>query len=398
MTDPGGSDPMWRHSTVLAAVAAHRDVFGGSDAVSVAVAPGRVNLIGEHTDYNEGFVLPMAIDRYVAAAFVPNARGRIRAHAVSFGETLEVDLRPSRAVGGGHWADYVAGVAVELAGAGVELPGGDIAIAADLPPRAGLSSSAAIELAVARAFTALADRPWDPLEAARLCQRAENAFVGVPCGIMDQLVVSAAREGAALLVDCRSLETSAVPIPDALAVVVLDTGVERRLADSGYRARRQSCERAVRVLQGLDPTIRALRDVDGDLLVQATPLLDAETAARAQHVVAECRRPHDLAAALADGDFSRCRRLMDDSHWSLRDLYGVSCAELDGITALARAHPGCVGARLTGAGFGGSAVAFVEATQCEDFTTAVEAGYRRQFTAQPALHVCRPVGGARLLA
>ena len=397
MTGPAGSDPMWHHSTVLAAVAAHRAVFGGPAAVSVAVAPGRVNLIGEHTDYNEGFVLPMAIDRYMAAAFAPNALGRIRAHAVSFGETLELDLRPSTPVGGGHWSDYVAGVVAELARAGVDLPGVDIAIAADLPLRAGLSSSAAIELAVARAFTALGGHRWDPREAARLCQRVENEFVGVPCGIMDQLVVSAAREGAALLIDCRSLEMSPVPIPDALAVVVLDTGVERRLAESGYRARRQSCEKAVRVLRDLDPAIRALRDVDGDLLARGAPLLDAETAARAQHVVAECWRPHDLAAALADGDLQRCRRLMDDSHWSLRDLYGVSCAELDGITALARAHPGCVGARLTGAGFGGSAVAFVEAAQCDDFAAAVEDGYRRRFTAQPALHVCRPVGGAQLL-
>jgi galactokinase len=388
---------MWHHPTVLAAVTAHHEVFRGPESVSVAVAPGRVNLIGEHTDYNDGFVLPMGIDRYVAAAFAPNDRGTIRAHAVSFRETREIDRRPREPVGGGHWSDYVAGVAAELSQAGLDVPGIDVAIAADLPPRAGLSSSAAIELAVARAFTALSGRPWDPREGARLCQRAENAFVGVPCGIMDQLVVSAAREGTALLIDCRSLEMTPVPIPDSLAVVVMDTGVERRLADSGYRARRQSCEKAVGILRGLDPTIRALRDADGELLTRAAPLLDAETASRAQHVVAECRRPHDLADALAGGDFARCRRLMDDSHWSLRDLYGVSCAELDGITALARAHPGCVGARLTGAGFGGSAVAFVEVTQCEDFQASVAAAYRRQFPASPALHVCRPVGGARLL-
>ena len=397
MTGPERSDPLWHHPTVQAAVADHREVFQGPEPVSVAVAPGRVNLIGEHTDYNDGFVLPMAIDRYVAAAFAPNDRGVLRAHAVSFRETLELDRRPREPVGGGHWSDYVAGVAVELAQVGVDVPGVDIAIAADLPPRAGLSSSAAIELAVARALTALGDHPWDPRDAARLCQRAENSFVGVPCGIMDQLVVSAAREGAALLIDCRSLDMVPVPIPEALAVVVLDTGVARRLADSGYRARRQSCDKAVGVLQGLDPAIRALRDVDGELLARAAPLLDAETAARAQHVVAECRRPHDLAEALAGGDFARCRRLMDDSHWSLRDLYGVSCAELDGITALARRHPGCVGARLTGAGFGGSAVAFVEAAQAEDFQVSVAAAYRQRFPATPALHVCRPVAGARLL-
>ncbi|MBE0592028.1 MAG: galactokinase [Gemmatimonadales bacterium] len=397
MTGHTESDPLWHHPTVLDAVAAHREVFRRQGAVSVAAAPGRVNLIGEHTDYNDGFVLPMAIDRYVAAAFAPNDRGSIRVHALRFRETLEIDLPPRKAVGEGHWTDYVAGVAWALAEAGLEVPGIDLAVAADLPLRAGLSSSAAIELATARALFALSDRPWDAEGGARLCQRAENAFVGVPCGIMDQLVVSAAREGSALLIDCRSLETTPVPIPDSLVVVVMDTGVERRLADSGYQERRQSCETAVGVLRGLDPAVRALRDVDGALLVRAGPLLDAVTAARAQHVVAECRRPGDLATALAAGDLARCRRLMEDSHWSLRDLYGVSCPELDGITALARAHPACAGARLTGAGFGGSAVALVEAGQAEDFRTSVEAAYRLQFTARPELHVCRPVGGVRLL-
>jgi len=389
--------PMWQHPTVAGAVTAHQRILGGGRAPRVALAPGRVNLIGEHTDYNDGFVLPMAIDRFVAAAFTPSDEPRLRVHAVRFGETLDLPLPIGAARGGGHWGDYVAGVAWAMAEAGLPVPGLDMAIAADLPPRSGLSSSAALELATARALVAAAGGSWEPSTAARLCQRAENAYVGVPCGIMDQLAVSAAQEGAAVLIDCRSLATEPVPIPPGLAVVVMDTGVERRLADSGYRARRASCEAAVSVIRGLHPEVRALRDVDGAMLVEAADLLDPETAARAQHVVAESRRPHDLAAAFAANDLERCRRLLDDSHWSLRDLYEVSCPELDGITALARAHPACFGARLTGAGFGGSAVALVLAEESAAFVDAVGPAYRQQFGIEGALHICRPVGGARIL-
>jgi galactokinase len=391
------ADPMWRHPTVSQAVTAHQRLFGSEAAVAVAVAPGRVNLIGEHTDYNDGFVLPMAIDRYVTVAFTPNGAAKVRVHAARFAETLELPLPVGAPRGDGHWSDYVAGVAWALADGGLTVPGIDVAIAADLPPRSGLSSSAALELALARAFVAAAGGAWDPSAAARLGQRAENAYVGVPCGIMDQLAVSAAREGAAVLIDCRSLETVPVPIPGTLAVVVMDTGVERQLADSGYRERRASCEAAVAVIQRLHPEIRALRDVDGAMLVEAADLLDAQTAARAQHVVAESRRPHDLAAAFAAADLERCGRLLDDSHWSLRDLYEVSCPELDGITELAREHPACVGARLTGAGFGGSAVALVRTEGSEAFLDAVTGAYRRRFGIEAALHVCRPVGGARIL-
>jgi galactokinase len=368
-----------------------------TDEPAIALAPGRVNLIGEHTDYNDGFVLPMAIDRHVAVAFAPAAPGRIRAHADTFGETRTIDLPVPQPVGGGHWSDYVAGVAAMYERDGHQMPGTDLALVSNLPVSAGLSSSAAVELATARALAAVADLAWNPTTAAALCRRAENEFVGVPCGIMDQLVIAAAHEGSALLIDCRSLGMRAVPMPEAVCAVVLETGVERRLAVSGYADRRRACETAVQVLRQHDPAVRALRDVDGRLLELVRDELDPVTLRRTQHVVAESPRAVDFAAALEAGELDRCRRLLDDSHWSLRDLYEVSCPELDVITALARSHEACLGARLTGAGFGGSALALVPAEGVEEFTADVGPAYAAATGRQPALHVCRAVPGVALV-
>jgi galactokinase len=385
-------------SLVAAAQAAFAGAFPDrADDPAVALAPGRVNLIGEHTDYNDGFVLPMAIDRHVAVAFAPAEGDRIRAHAATFGETRTIELPGPEPVGGGHWSDYVAGVAAMYERDGHRISGIDLALVADLPVSAGLSSSAAVELATARALSALADLPWDPTAAAELCRRAENEFVGVPCGIMDQLVIAAAAEGSALLVDCRSLEMRSVPVPASVRVVILDTGVERRLAASGYAERRRSCETAVQAICRQEPTVRALRDVDGRLLELVRGELDSTTFRRAAHVVAESPRAVDFAAALEAGELERCRRLMDDSHWSLRDLYQVSCPELDLITALARSHDGCLGARLTGAGFGGSALALVRADAVAAFTRHVGPAYAAATGRQPALHVCRAVAGVALV-
>lgn len=364
---------------------------------ATVLAPGRVNLIGEHTDYNDGYVLPMAIDRHVAIAFAPADTGRIRAYAATFEETRTIELPHPPPVGHGHWSDYVAGVAAMYERDGHKLRGIDLALVADLPVSAGLSSSAAVELATARALAAVDNLPWDPTRAADLCRRAENEFVGVPCGIMDQLVIAAAEAESALLIDCRSLEMRSVPMPDAVRVVILDTGVERKLAASGYADRRRACERAVEAIRRHEPSVRALRDVDGSLLELVRGELDPVTYRRAAHVVAESPRAVDFAEALEVGELRRCQRLLNDSHWSLRDLYEVSCHELDVITALARSHAACLGARLTGAGFGGSALALVRAEAVEDFVAHVEPAYASATGRQAVLHVCKGVAGVTLV-
>jgi galactokinase len=369
--------------------------FGPRRPEGVAVAPGRVNLIGEHTDYNDGFVLPAAIDRYLAAAFASNKSRVLRVYSEQFGEAYEVPL-DRHAEPSGSWVDYVAGVARMIADSGAAVDGIDLAIAADLPVEAGLSSSAALELATARAIAAAAGVPWDSAAAAQICQLAENTYVGVQCGIMDQLVVATAVAGCALLIDCRDLSSVPVPIPTDLRMVVMDTGVPRGLAVSGYNDRRSSCRAAVDRIRGMVPEVRSLRDVTGELLERARPLLDPVEFKRAQHVVAETARPGELAQALRDRHLSRCRRLMMDSHWSLRDLYEVSSPELDVITGLAAAHPGCLGARMTGAGFGGSAIALVKAEQAEAFAEEVRGDYLRHRDGQVTFHVCRPVSGVDL--
>ena len=365
----------------------------GSRSVGAAWAPGRVNLIGEHTDYNDGFVLPMAIEYGVSAAFAPRTDRRLRAHSVAFGETREaaIDaLAPDRGGAGdrrGHWFAYVAGMVWAIRRADLAPAGLDIAIAGDVPIGAGLSSSAAVEIAVARAACAASSIPWSAPAMARLAQEAENEFVGVSCGIMDQLASAACEDGAALLVDCRSLETLRVPIPADAAVVVMDTGVRRRLAASEYNDRRAACERAVQAVRTEAPAARSLRDVDAALLDRARGAMDDVAYRRALHVVHEIGRPVDMADAFAAGRLADAGRLMNASHESLRDLYEVSSPELDAIVARAREHRGCFGARLTGAGFGGCAVALVTADAVDDFQRHVGG----------ATFSSRPAGGAHLL-
>jgi galactokinase len=363
----------------------------------VAVAPGRVNLIGEHTDYNDGFVLPMAIGRATVIAFRPRADRRLRAHAVAFGETREIDLATLTAPGGSDWLSYVAGVAWALAAAGFDVPGLDVAIDGDVPIGAGLSSSASLELAAARAFAAVGGWPWDPVAMARLAQKAENVYVGMNCGLMDQFASAVTRGGCALLLDCRSLATEPVPLPAGTAVVVMDTGARRHLAGSAYNDRRAACEAAVAALRALDPGVAALRDVSAELLERGRGRLDPVVFRRACHVVSENRRPRQMADALGAGDLGEAGRLMNDSHASLRDLYEVSCEELDVITDLARRQSSCYGARMTGAGFGGCAVALVEEAAVAAFVEAVRTAYRARVDLPAALFACRPMAGARLL-
>lgn len=369
----------------------------GARGARVAVAPGRVNLIGEHTDYNDGFVLPMAVDRHVGVAFAPRDDDRILAYSAEFDEhrsTALAELEPGRHEG---WLGYVAGVLWALRESGLAVRGLDLAVKGDLPIGAGLSSSAALELAVGRAACAASGIAWDATRMALLGQKAEREYVGVSCGIMDQFASSLSSEGCGLLLDCRSFETQPVPIPAGAAVVVMDTGVRRTLAGSAYNERYARCQEAVRIIREAYPDVRALRDVSVELLEEFRSRMDPVTFRRALHVVEETGRPLLMAGALRRGDLREAGRLMSDSHRSLRDLYEVSCEELDAIVELAAGHPGCYGARLTGAGFGGCAVALVDRAAAADFVETVLAGYRSRFDHPASLFTCEPVGGARLV-
>ncbi len=363
----------------------------------LARAPGRVNLIGDHTDYNDGFVLPMAIDRAVWIALRPRNDRRVVVYSVDFDERagFDLDAEMSSALTGGErkgWIEYVHGVAWALRDAGYPLGRGwDGVAAGDVPVGAGLSSSAALELATARAFAGLGGLAWEPIAMARLAQRAENEWVGVNCGIMDQLISAAGRAGHALLIDCRSLQTRAVPLPSGVAVVVLDTATRRGLVDSAYNERRAQCESAAAFFG-----VAALRDVDTTMLAARVADLDPVTRKRARHVVTENERTLAAATALEGGDVERVGRLMDESHSSLRDDFEVSRPELDTMVRLARTHDGCYGARMTGAGFGGCAVALVAATSAQEFVRDVTRRYAAEVGLQPALYVCAASQGASL--
>ena len=382
-----------------AAATAFRSVFAASREEGIAFAPGRVNLVGEHTDYNDGFVLPMAISEGIDAAYTSNDEDVLRVHASDTGETREAplaDIRAARVQPSG-WFRYVAGMAAVMSEAGLELRGTTMALAANLPAGAGLSSSAALELVAGRALSAAAGGPWEPRAASIIAQQAEQRFAGVACGIMDQMAVACAREGRALLLDCRSLETSDVEIPAQVSVVILNSGVRRSLASSAYNDRRAACERAVAAIRRFAPQVSALRDVDEKMLEQARGSLDEQTYRRAAHVVAEIARPASLAAELRSGDLEAAGRVMLDSHASLRDLYEVSCLELDTLVWLSMGQKGCYGARLTGAGFGGCAVALVDTERVEAFSGAVARSYQERTGLQAQVIVSRPAAGARLL-
>ena len=368
------------------AIAEFRRRFGAAPRFLVR-SPGRVNLIGEHTDYNDGFVLPLAIDRATWIALSPRADGAVALHSLDFTEASEFSLS-DLARGGPAWGEYAKGTAEQLVRRGGKLSGFNGVVGTDVPVGAGLSSSASFSLAVARAFHAAGGFAWDPADMARLCQRVEIERIGVNCGIMDQLVIASALEGQALVIDCRSFAVRPVPLPAGHAVVILDTRKSRTLAGSAYNERRAQCESAARFFG-----VPALRDVTPGQLDRAKDRLDPLVWRRARHVVSENARVEEAAAALAAGDAARLGRLMNASHESLRSDYEVSCAELDEISALARAQAGCLGARMTGAGFGGCAVALVESARAEALVAAVVPGFQRRFGVAPSLYVTRPTAG-----
>ncbi len=363
--------------------------WGGHPELVVR-APGRVNLIGDHTDHQDGFVLPMAVDREVWLVARRVDAPRVRVVSAEEGGLVDVAAPPAAPSQAG-WGAYVEGVLWALSEEGVPPAGWVGALASDVPVGAGLSSSAALELAVALTATAAArvDAP-EKGRLARLVQRAENEWVGMSCGIMDQLTVAAGVDGAALRIDCRSLEVVPVDLPDGVAVLVLDTGTRRELASSAYNTRREECDEAS-VSLGVD----VLRDADAAALEAAG--LSGAPARRARHVVSENARVLEAAAALRDGDAARVGALMAASHASLRDDYEVSTPELDAIVAAAASQEGCHGARLTGAGFGGCAVALVEADAAEAITAGVVRGYATATGAQPTVYLCHAAAGAQVV-
>jgi galactokinase len=364
----------------------------GSAPTFVVRAPGRVNLIGEHTDYNDGFVFPMAIDRAAWMALRARADRRVVATSLDFDETHEFDLGELGKKETDGWIEYLKGTAWALQGAGHALRGFDGVVAGDVPLGAGLSSSASIEMATARAFAAVSDLPWRPAPMALLGQKAENKWVGVNCGIMDQLISAAGVADKALLIDCRSLDTQAVPLPRGTVVVVLDTATRRGLVESAYNERRAQCEAAARLFG-----VRALRDVTSAQLAARAAELDPVTLRRARHVVTEDERTLAAAEAMRRDDAVELGTLMNDSHESLRHDFEVCNEGLNVMVEEARRAPGCFGARMTGAGFGGCAVALVAADRSEAFVRQVDAGYGKATGLDPKVYVCRATNGAEVV-
>jgi galactokinase len=362
------------------------------DTVRLVRAPGRVNLIGEHTDYNDGLVLPASIDLETWIAAAPSGSSRVEV-ALGDGQRDGFDLdriEPARAT----WIDTVAGIAWSLGASGVALRGVLAVVVTEIPIGSGLSSSAAFQLASAWAMAETLP-PMEPMELSLAARRAENDYVGVRSGIMDPFASSHGIPDHALLLDCRSLEFRPVPLPlESLALVVCDTRLPRRLTTSEYNARRDECERAVLGIKRHVPGIGSLRDVDATMLARYGEELDPVALRRATHVVNENVRVVECVAALAAGERDRLGALWADSHHSLGALYDVTSPELDGLVDIATATPGVVAARLTGAGFGGCTVNLVERDAVEELRDRVVREYTKRFGREPGVYPVEPVAGA----
>src|SRR5438132_697023 len=372
--------------------------FGPGGAAVTAFAPGRVNLIGEHTDYNEGFVLPMAIEDGIEMAARSRTGCEVRVHSFDLGETVAFSLEePIRSDPVHPWSNYVRGVLWALGRAGVALGGMDLAFGGTLPQGAGLSSSAALQVATALVTRALLSFPMDVPRLARICQESENELVGVKVGIMDPFVSLAARKGHALFLDCRTLAFEQVPLALGEHVVAICySGVKHALVASEYNLRRRQCAAGVEVLRALDPRIRALRDASLEALDACRAELDPVVYRRCRHVVTENARVLESKSALGRGDLRRFGESMDASHASLRDDYEVSCAEIDLLVDLARQSSGVLGARITGGGFGGCTVNLVARGAVESFRKEVLGEYRRRTGIDGWVFVSEAADGANL--
>ena len=372
----------------------------GTQAAFIARAPGRVNLLGEHVDYNDGFVLPVAIDRAVYLAASPTTDNTVTLHALDLNEqvTFSIEnLSTKQDLNGAalpHWALYPAGVAWSLQEAGFEITGLRAVITSDVPIGAGLSSSAALEVGFAVVWQAIGGWQIARVELAQLCQRAENRYVGVNCGLMDQFASACGVEGHALFFDTRSLEWQPAPLFPATAIIVADSGVRHSLTTSAYNERRAACEQAVTLLKKYKPDIQALRDISPVEFAAYSTYLPETIRKRAEHVVKEIARVESALSALRRNDEQAFGALMYSGHASISKLYEVSTPELDTLVDLARNLPGCIGARLTGGGFGGCTVNLVHQEAAQKFMRSLEEGYTQATGRQAQAYLCHASQGA----
>lgn len=369
--------------------------FGHAPRWTVA-APGRVNLIGEHTDYNDGFVLPMAIERYTVMAGERNTRREVTLHSITTGETATFSVRPPVQRGEPAWSNYVRGVIAGFQQRGHKISGFDAVIDSTVPYGGGVSSSAALEVAAATLLEVMAGSVLDPMEKALLCQEAEHRFAGVPCGLMDQFTSVLAKENQALLLDCRQRTATSVPMTDpTVTVVVINTNVRRRVVESAYSERRSQCEAAANALK-----VPALRDATLESLESGRGQIEPDVFRRARHVITENQRTLQFARALQSAQWNVVAQLMYESHASLRDDYEVSCPELDIVVEIARnigEAGGLSGCRMTGAGFGGCAVSLVKTEAVNSIIRQIDQRYEKKTGHQAAIFSSRPAAGARVL-
>jgi galactokinase len=364
---------------------------------TVSRAPGRVNLIGEHTDYNDGFVMPAALEFATLVAASPRTDRRLHVYSIILDQTREFDLDAPAETGRHDWSDYIFGVAVMLERSGRRLSGADLVVSTDVPLGSGLSSSAALEVSSAHALLTASGLHFEPIAVAKICQRAENDYVGMRCGIMDQYVSACGVAGAALLIDCRTLESRNVPIAPNLRLLVANSGVRHQHAGGEYNARREACEEGVRLLKPALGPIKALRDVTPEVLEANRKRLPELIYRRCRHIVTENARVLEAERALIAGDFAACGAAMNASHASMRDDFEITCPEVDFLAELAQATPGVFGSRMTGGGFGGCTVSLVEAGAVKRVSQILIDGYRVGSGRDAEVFDCSPSDGAGLI-
>jgi galactokinase len=369
--------------------------FGRSPTVSRA--PGRVNLIGEHTDYNDGFVMPAALEFATLTAASQRPDRRLRVYSMIMDETREFDLDSPPQGPTGDWSDYIVGVALMLERSGRNLVGADLIVWSDVPIGAGLSSSAALEVSCAHALLTESGLPFDPIEIAQLCQRAENDFVGMRCGVMDQYISCCGVAGNALLIDCRSLESRNVAIAPNLRLLIADSRVRHQHAGGEYNLRREACEEGVRLLSRYLGPIQALRDVTPQQLESKRRKLPDLIYRRCRHIVTENARVLEAERALGSGDLVACGRAMNASHVSMRDDFEITCPEVDLLAGLAQSVKGVYGSRMTGGGFGGCTISLIEASAVDKASQMLTDGYRIAMGRDVDIYVCTPSDGAQLI-
>ena len=376
------------HSLHVARYGAEPEIFA---------APGRVNIIGEHTDYAEGFVMPAAIDFATLAGISPRSDGKIVIYSENFKEQREFDASALPAKAAQHWSDYPLGVLAVLAGEGHTIPAFSLSIWSDVPLGSGLSSSAAIEVATAIAVLSLIEASYPGPVLARLCQRSENEFVGSACGIMDQFISANGKKDHALLLDCRDLSYKLAPIPSDVALVIANTMVKHAVTGGEYTSRRAQVEEAAAVIGRHRPEVKFLRDATLEDLEKWGSEMSSEAVKRARHVISENERTVEAAEALAQNERKKLGRLMAEAHWSYSRDFEASCEEADAMVELAQDLPGLIGARLTGGGFGGCTVNLVEVDHAKEFAAELARRYETRTGIQPQIHICHASDGARKL-